>query len=342
LAGVKVDGKREKDIARFRFRGLHPDLFLGTASDRYAGWIGQIYSEERFGNRIIRRSKRVGGKTFVEQVLPVESVEEYFTHFPVLELDFTFYLPLLDGKERPTRAFHLLNSYALHLREGDRLILKAPRDIFARRLLRQGRHVENEGYLNTEIFIKRFYEPALELLGSRLEGIVFEQEYQRKADRISPVEQAAELDRFFNAIPADNRYHVELRTEAFLCPPLFKILESHGAGQVLSHWTWLPSLARQFALSGERFLNSNLSIIRLMTPRGMRYEKAYAQAHPFNALVKGMQSPQMVEQAVDFIKKGVEKDVGVRVIINNRAGGSAPLIARQIATEFLATCGREG
>jgi uncharacterized protein YecE (DUF72 family) len=31
------------------------------------------------------------GKTFIEEVLPVDSVQEYFEHFPVLEIDFTFY-----------------------------------------------------------------------------------------------------------------------------------------------------------------------------------------------------------------------------------------------------------
>ena len=43
------------DIEKFKFRGLHPDVFIGTASDRYAGWIGQIYSAERYGDRITRR-----------------------------------------------------------------------------------------------------------------------------------------------------------------------------------------------------------------------------------------------------------------------------------------------
>ena len=71
-------------IDHFQFRNLHPNVFMGTASDRYAGWIGQIYSGERYANKISRRSKRIGGKTFVEEVLPVESVEEYFRHFRVL------------------------------------------------------------------------------------------------------------------------------------------------------------------------------------------------------------------------------------------------------------------
>jgi hypothetical protein len=214
--------------------------------------------------------------------------------------------------------------------------LKAPQLIFARKLLRQGKYVDNEQYLNPGVFVKQFYKPATQLLGPWLQGIVFEQEYQRKGNRVSPEEHAAELDAFFGAIPEDNRYHVEFRTEALLNGPLFKVLEGYGAGQVLSHWTWLPPLSKQFSLSGKRFLNRNSCIIRLMTPIGMRYEDAYARAHPFNALIRGMQSPGMVPDTAQLIKRGIEEKVRMNVIVNNRSGGNAPLIARQIATQFLA------
>ncbi len=323
-------------IALFQFRDLHPDLFIGTASDRYAGWMGQIYCENRIGRNITRRSKKIGGKTFAEEVLPVQSVEEYFRHFRILELDFTFYLPLLDREEQPTRVFHLLHAYRQHLKKGDRIILKVPQVIFAKKVLRQGNYIDNEQYLNPRVFINQFYEPAIELLAPWLEGLVFEQEYQRKGNRVSPEEQAAELDAFFGAIPEDNRYHVELRTEALLTGPVFKVLEKYGVGQVLSHWTWLPALSKQFALSGKRFLNRNSCIIRLMTPKGMRYEDAYARAHPFNALIKGMQSPGMVRDTTRLIKRGIEEKVRINVVVNNRAGGNAPLIAQQVAREFLA------
>ena len=81
------------DIERFRFRHLHPQVRLGTASDRYADWLGQIYTAERYQGRITRRTKVVGEQTFTEEVLPVDSITEYFEHFPVLEIDYTFYRP---------------------------------------------------------------------------------------------------------------------------------------------------------------------------------------------------------------------------------------------------------
>ena len=325
------------DLEGFHFRNLHPNLFMGTASDRYSGWIGQIYSEGRYAARMNHRSKKVGGKGFVEEVLPVESVKEYFQHFRTLELDFTFYRPLLEKDGSPTPNFHVLRTYRQHLGQDDRMILKVPQSIFARKLRLRGKFVQNQQYLDPEVFIRQFYEPAMELLDPWLDGLIFEQEYQRKEDRLPPRELAAQLDAFFEAIPGDNRYHVELRTETLLAAPIFEVFERYGVGQVLSHWTWLPSLWRQFALSGKRFLNAKRDcIIRLMTPRGMRYEDAYAKAHPFNRLVEGMLDDRMVKETVDIMGTAIQEDVRVNVIVNNRSGGNAPLIAQEIARQFLA------
>ena len=324
------------DLQNFYFRGLQPGVFMGTASDRYAGWLGQIYSEGRYTDRISRRKKTVGGRSFVEEVLPVESVEEYFQHFRVLELDFTFYRLLLEENGQPTSNYHVLQKYRQHLREGDNVILKVPQEVCAQKLWRGSKFVENSSYLNQDIFTGQFYDPAVSILGPYLTGFIFEQEYQRKKERISPKDLAADLDLFFGKIPEDNRYHLELRTETYLSGPVFKVMEKHGIGQVLSHWTWLPSLGEQFAKSGRRFFNSGgQSIIRLMTPRGARYEEAYAQAHPFNTLVPSMLQPSMVEETAELMWEGIDNHIRINIIVNNRAGGNAPLVAQQIGLRFL-------
>lgn len=320
---------------RFRFRGLHPLVRLGTASDRYAGWIGQIYSE-RFRNQISARSHRVGGRTFKDQVLPVESVKEYFQHFSVLELDSTFYSLLLDEEMNPTPVYGLLQNYRKHLSEGDRLVLKVPQAVCARKVLRRGVYEPNPDCLSSAIFTHRFLDPALELLGEKICAFVFEQEYSRKGEeRASSVQFAAMLERFFMEVPPDSRYHMEVRTESLLQKPYFELLEKFGVGQILSHWTWLPPLRRQFKRGGERFLNSGSSaVIRLMTPIGIRYEQAYAMSYPFDREVEGMMSPGMVEDTVDLMLSAVKRQVTVHVIINNRAGGNAPIIARKISRRF--------
>jgi hypothetical protein len=37
---------------------------------------------------------------------------------------------------------------------------------------------------------------------------------------------------------------------------VFAVLERHGVGQVLCHWTWLPPLRKQLTKAGARFFNA--------------------------------------------------------------------------------------
>lgn len=328
--------KPEENLKTFNFREIHPRVLIGTASDRYAGWIGQIYSQDRYEGRITRRTKIIGANTFTEEVLPVESVGEYFDHFQVLEIDFTFYRPLLDQDGQPTQNYQVLKNYSRHLKDGDRILLKVPQLITAQKIHRGDQHIKNEAFLNPKVFTEQFYGPAVTLLGPNLTGFIFEQEYQRKEDRTPVNEMALALDKFFSQVPKDLRYHLELRTDLYLRDQVFEVLAKHGVGQVLSHWTWLPPLRKQLAKADGRFFNGgNDCVIRLLTPSGLRYEDSYVRAYPFDRLVEGMMQPEMVLDTVEIMKAAVEKGILVNLIINNRAGGNAPIIAQIIAEKLI-------
>jgi uncharacterized protein YecE (DUF72 family) len=319
----------------FMFRGLHRNILIGTASDRYAGWIGQIYSEGKYEKGITRRSHKVGEKAFNEEILPIESVREYFEHFPLLEIDYTFYRPLLDQDSKPTQNFHVLKNYRQHMKEGDLVLVKVPQVITARKLRKAVGFVENDAYLNPEIFIKQFYQPATEILGPCLNGFVFEQEYHPKNDRFPSVKLAEDLEQFFAKIPKDTRYHIELRTEAYWSGPALEVLKKHGVGLVLSHWTWLPPLRKQFAKVNKNFFNSGKQVvIRLMTPLQMSYEDSYVKAFPFDKMVDGMLDQEMIEDILAIVSEAERDKYRINLIINNRAGGNAPLIAQMIADKF--------
>lgn len=328
------------DLDKFIFRGLDPFIRMGTASDRYAGWLDQIYNRELYADRVTKRTNRIGGKSFVEEVLPVDSVRGYFDHFDVLEIDFTFYSPLLEKAEessqryKPAQNYHILKRYRQYMKNEDGVILKAPQSITAKRRYRAGKYVENESYLNPEFFTKQFYEPAVEILGSLLKGIIFEQEYHRKQDQARVEDLASELNVFFSTIPKDRRYHLELRTESYLKAPVFEVMRNHHVGQVLSHWTWLPRQLKQFAKADNAFVNNRDCIARLLTPRGMRYEDAYMKAHPLDKIVEGMLQDEMIAETTTLMRKAIDNGVYINVIINNRAGGNAPLIAREIVKQY--------
>lgn len=321
-------------VDNFIFRDINPKIKIGTASDRYAGWIGQIYTQGQY--KISARTHKVGNETFKEETLPVESVREYFEHFSVLEIDFTFYKPLLNIKLQPTSTYSILQSYHKYLKDKDELILKVPQVIFARKFWSGGKQIDNPNYLNAEMFANQFYDPANAILGDKVTGFIFEQEYQRKADRIPSGEYVENLDEFIGSLPKDDRYHIETRTEYYHTEPYFEMLHKHGIGHILSHWMWLPPIRKQFLKSHKRFFNSGKQcIVRLLTPIGVRYEDSYTKAYPFDKMVKGMMNPEMIPETVEIMNAGLIKGVCVNVIVNNRAGGNAPLIAKELTSKFL-------
>jgi hypothetical protein len=71
-----------------------------------------------------------------------------------------------------------------------------------------------------------------------------------------------------------------------------------------------------------------------MTPRQVKYEDAYARAFPFDRLVENMLQPGMIRDTVNLLREGVSQGMQMVVIINNRSGGNAPLIAQRIAEAF--------
>ena len=81
-----------------------------------------------------------------------------------------------------------------------------------------------------------------------------------------------------------------------------------------------------------RFLNSGKqAVIRLMTPLDMGYNESYAKAFPFDKMIPGMLDPEMIEDTAKIVNEAIRDKVQVNLIINNRAGGNAPMIAEKIA-----------
>ena len=117
-----------------------------------------------------------------------------------------------------------------------------------------------------------------------------------------------------------------------MADPVFEVLKKHGVGLVFSHWTWLPPLRKQFAKVNTVFFNSGKqAVIRLITPLRMSYEESYARAFPFDKMITGMLDPEMIEDTARIVEEAMKDKIRVNLIINNRAGGNAPLIAQKIA-----------
>ena len=62
----------------------------------------------------------------------------------------------------------------------------------------------------------------------------------------------------------------------------------------------------------------------------MSYEESYAKAFPFDKMVGGMLDSEMIEDTAKIVDEAIKDKVQVNLIINNRAGGNAPLIAEKV------------
>ena len=87
--------------------------------------------------------------------------------------------------------------------------------------------------------------------------------------------------------------------------------------------------------AGSLYNSKNTLIIRLLTPKGMNYQQTYAASNPFDSLIEGMFREETVEEVVEIVRGEVQKKSRVYLLVNNRAGGNAPLIAQKIARRFI-------
>ena len=194
-------------------------VFIGTSSWKYEGWIGQIYSAERYSSR-----GRFSQKRFEQECLA-----EYAETFPIVCGDFSFY-------QFPGEAYwqKLFTSAPGRLKYA----LKVPEDITAKAFPKHARYgpragADNAAFLDAAVFQAMF----LDLLRPWLEQIavlILEFGTFPKYAFRDVAEFIAALDPFLAALPRDFRYGVEVRNEEYLAPEYFACLRHHGVAHVLN------------------------------------------------------------------------------------------------------------
>jgi len=92
MTKVLADGKTSTlHQGNSRFHRVHPGHPIGTASDRYAGWDRSDILRRKIRKRNTRRTHRSVTNLLRKKFSLLKSVREYFEHFPLLEIDYTFY-----------------------------------------------------------------------------------------------------------------------------------------------------------------------------------------------------------------------------------------------------------
>jgi uncharacterized protein YecE (DUF72 family) len=284
-------------------------LRFGTSSWTFPGW----------GNGLV-----YGGHP-TQAALVRSGLGAYAKH-PLLRtvgIDRSYYAPLSRGD---------LSEYAAQLPPGFVAVEKAWSEVTTRVFPEHPRYGERAGKVNPKFLdpttaIAEVIDPWIEAFGSFGGPIVFEFPPMRPAHRPSARDFAAELDRFFTALPKTARYAVELRNRELFTPRYLETLAAHGVSHVITFWSDMPTPGEQLRVPN--LLTAPFVVTRLLLAPGRNYDERKAAFEPFDRLVV----PQLGMRAdiVELWKQCAKNDRELFVLVNNKAEGSAPLTVRAIA-----------
>lgn len=280
-------------------------VYFGTSSWKYEGWLGQIYTPERYATR-----GRFSRKKFEENCLA-----EYAETFPAVCGDFSFY-------QFPPAAYW--EKLFGGVPETLRFAFKVPEQITVRTWPAHARYgqrggTENESFLDAELFEQLFLRP-LAPYRERVGVLIFEFGTFSKRHYASVEPFADDLARFLERLPGGWRYSVEIRNKEFLEPAYFDALRSHNAAHVFNSWTRMPELGEQVAI-GEAF-TADFTVSRALLSHGRTYEQAVERFQPYDHVQ--IENPGAREALRELAARSRTQGQMAFLFVNNRLEGNAP------------------
>ena len=294
---------REGLAAKIR-RLSEQKIFIGTSSWRYEGWLGQVYTPDRYFTR-----GRFSKKKFHE-----ESIQEYAKTFPIVGGDFSFY-------SIPEQSFwkKAFAGAPQHLKWD----LKIPEDFTTKRFSKQPRYgaragLNNPTFLDADAFQEAFLEPLAPYL-DRVGVFLIEFGTFSKVSYAEPKAFFDDLDGFLRRLPRDFRYSVEIRNDDFLETAYFDVLKANGVAHTFTSWARMPSLREQLLIE-EAFTTPYTAARALLRP-GRSYEQAVQMFSPYREVKE--EYPSARRALRDLIDGSLKRDIAAYIHINNRLEGNA-------------------
>ena len=280
-------------------------VYFGTSSWKYDGWLGSIYSKERYVDR---------GK-FSQKRFEAECLREYAETFPVVGGDFSFY-------QFPSPAYweKLFDETPPTLKFG----LKVPEEITTPKWPGHARYGSragkvNHGFLDNHLFHEMFTWP-LERYRERVAVLILEFGTFAKSTFPKPADFLAQLEPFLGAVSRHFRYSVEIRNPEYLGPDYFSLLHAHNTAHVFNAWTRMPELLDQIDMPGA--FTADFTVVRALLKKGRAYEAAVKAFTPYEKVQEP--NPGAREGLRRIADRAWKTRQPAYVFVNNRLEGNAP------------------
>jgi len=287
------------------------NIYIGTSSWKYEGWLGQIYTKERY-----MRPFKTAPPKFVEGRFNDTCLTEYAETFKTVCLDAGFY-------QFPSPRW--LESLFSQVPNDFRLSLKVTEDITVMRFPRIKRYgpragQTNPNFLDADLFIGQFLGP-LEAYRERVGALIFEFGHLHAGDIERGRDFVEALGEFLGTLPRGWNYSVEVRNENLLHPAYFAMLREHNVAHTYNSWARMPSVMQQLQMPGNE--TAGFSTARFLLKPGRSYEEAVDKFQPYEKI----QDPYPEgRDAIVYLLKQATTNTSRRyyLYVNNRFEGSAP------------------
>jgi uncharacterized protein YecE (DUF72 family) len=280
-------------------------IYLGSSSWKYEGWLGSLYSPQRYSTR-----GRFSKKRFEQECL-----QEYAETFPIVSGDFAFY-------QFPTPEFwrclfaQVPSPFQFAFKVPEEITLPAFPD-HPRYAARAGQ--SNPSFLSAEIFKSQFLDPLLPYR-DRVSLLIFE--FAASVGKVfaGPSRFAPVLRTFLAALPGTFRYGVEIRSRDFLEPEYFAALSENAVAHVFNSWTDMPGLQEQ--MDHSEAYTAGFAAVRALLRPGRLYDESVRMFSPY----REVQEPNAeVRTALrELLQRSKQRAEPLFIFVNNRLEGFAP------------------
>ena len=280
-------------------------ILIGTSSWRYEGWLGQIYTPDKYSFR---------GR-FLKKRFEQDCLREYAEVFPIVCGDFSFY-------QFPTEQFW--HSLFEPVPQALKFAFKVPEEVTCRTFPTHPRYGPkagelNQTFLNSAVFQAGFLDP-LTPYRDRIAVLIFEFGTFSKKSYAGVEEFLADLDPFLQSLPGGWKYAVEIRNEEFLGGAYFNLLRTRGVAHVFNSWARMPPLHKQVAMPGA--FTADFVVTRGLLRVGRPYETAVKLFAPYEDIQDPY--PEARETIRRIIEHSRKRKQAAYLFINNRLEGNAP------------------
>ncbi len=291
-------------------------IYFGTSSWKYEGWLGSIYTPERYTTR---------GK-FSRRKFEEECLAEYAETFPAVGGDFSFY-----QFPAPEYWARLFGASPRSLLFG----LKVPEEITVANWPGHARYGARAGKANASFLDHRLFEAAfarpLEPYRDRIATLMFEFGTFSKAVFPNVRVFCEQLDSFLGALPPGFRYAVEIRNREYLGDDYFAVLARHRAAHVFNAWTRMPEIGAQAKLPGS--FTGGFVAARALLRCGHTYENAVKRFEPYRETQEI--NPSTREALIDLAVAARKAREPAFLFVNNRLEGNAPSTIEAVASSLV-------